>query len=145
MAKDGQNYGVDSSLLQATGKEVVTRLNDYITDVSELFVKLAVRSDVGTDIKNMTAGGYFNLEGELISNPPSPTTSSYQYIDIDRTKCYYLQVNLIGQIISQLNLFDEKDNLIKSIHKSVKGYYVFDGVSGIGISGVDDVNLIVKE
>lgn len=128
------NY-TDRPVVSKQYQLITTRLNDYMYDMSGLLGKLAVRDGAGTDLKNMTPNGYFNLEGKLIDNPSSATSSHWQYVDIDSSKIYYLRVILIGTIISQLNLFDKDGNVIKTIHKDINGYYIFQGVSRIGVSG----------
>lgn len=142
--QQGDNVAGTVNEIKTAQSGLLVRVNDYMYDVSGLLGKLAYRDGVGTDLKNMTPNGYFNLKGELVDNPSTSTSSSWQYVDIDSSKIYYLKVNLIGTIISQLNLFDEEGNVIKTINKTINGYYIFQGVSKIGISGINDQNLIVQ-
>ena len=136
--QQGDNVAGTVNEIKTAQSSLLTRVNDYMYDMSGLLGKLALRG-TGENIKNMTAGGYFDHNGNLIK--VSIETSSYQYIDIDSFKCYYLKINLIGEVMYQLCLFDKDGHLIKSLRKSIDGYYVFTGVAKIGISGANNNNL----
>lgn len=130
VARDGQNYSVLSSLLQS-GND--TKLNDYISDVTALFGKMVYRDGIGTDLANPIVGGYIRLDdGVLVQTDDS---YSYQYVDVDSTKCYYLQNLISGSIVSMLALYNKDGALIKSYRNKINGYFVFKGVSKIGLSG----------
>lgn len=126
----GDNVAGTVEEIKTAHSALLTRVNDYMYDVSELLGKLAYRDGVGTDLKNMIPDGYFNLKGELIEAP----NTYYQYIEVDKGKCYYLKVGLGGALIYQLCLFDKEGDLIKSLRANIDGYYVFEGVAKIGIS-----------
>lgn len=126
------NY-TDRPIVSKQYQLITTRLNDYITDVSNLFGKLAVRSDKFTDEKQVTSGKYYDLNGNLVDSISGGY--GYQKLDIDNSKVYYLDVLFTGGNISTLVLFDAKGNIIKNyVRVAVKGYYVFEGVASIGIS-----------
>lgn len=126
------NY-TDRPVVSKQYQLITTRLNDYITDVSNLFGKLAVRSDKFTDEKQVTSGKYYDLNGNLVDSISGGY--GYQKLDIDNSKVYYLDVLFTGGNISTLVLFDAKGNIIKNyVRVAVKGYYVFEGVASIGIS-----------
>lgn len=123
---------------------ITTRLNDYITDVSNLFGKLAVRSDKFTDEKNTQGDGYFNSNGILVQ--VSGAGFIYQKLEIDSSKIYRIR-QMVGNypIVSALVLFDEHDEIISTVpynypSASSDKYFVFAGVHSIGISfvGVDN-------
>lgn len=131
VAKDGENYGVESSLLQATGEEAVTRLNNYITDVSELFGKLAVKGS-GELVSDWEGAehGYLNSNGEFVASE----TNRVLYIDIDKDSVYRLY-NISSGSAGHFCLYDTDGKLIKSIKTiPVDGYYIFAGVAKMGIS-----------
>ena len=121
---------------------ITTRLNDYMYDVSGLLGKLAYRDGGGVDEKNMTLGKFFNSKGVLVDDPTGKL--SYQYVNIDKSKCYKIKISNQGAGIYTLCLFDKNNNLLKSILSSVDGYFIFTGVSKIGISGINNPNLIVQ-
>lgn len=128
--EQGDNVAGTVEEIKTAQSSLLTRVNDHMYDVSELLGKLAYRDGVGTDLKNMIPNGYFNLKGELIEAP----NTYYQYIEVDKGKCYYLKVGLGGALIYQLCLFDKEGDLIKSLRANIDGYYVFEGVAKIGIS-----------
>lgn len=107
--------------------------NNYISDVTDLFGKIVYRDGIGTDLANPIVGGYIRLsDGVLVQANDS---YSYQYVDVDGTKCYYLQNLISGAIISMLALYNKDGALIKSYRSKIDGYFVFKGVSKIGLSG----------
>lgn len=107
--------------------------NNYISDVTNLFGKMVYRDGIGTDLANPIAGGYIRLsDGVLVQTDDS---YSYQYVDVDSTKCYHLQNLISGAIISMLTLYNKDGVLIKSYKDKINGYFVFKGVSKIGLSG----------
>lgn len=107
------NY-TDRPVVSKQYQLITTRLNDYITDVSNLFGKLAVRSDVGVDEKNIQGDGYFNLNGILVQSSGSGFV--YQKSEVDPSKIYHIkQSNGIYSSVSILVLFDENDEIIQII------------------------------
>lgn len=135
------NY-TDRPVVSKQYQLITTRLNDYMYDMSRLLGKLAYRDGVGTDEKNMTFGKFFNSNGVLVDD--STGILSYQYVNIDKSKCYKIKISNQGVGIYTLCLFDINNNLLKSILSSVDGYFIFTGVSKIGISGINNQNLIVQ-
>lgn len=137
------NY-TDRPVVSKQYQLITTRLNDYITDVSNLFGKLAVRSDKFTDEKNTQGDGYFNSNGILVQ--VSGAGFIYQKLEIDSSKIYRIR-QMVGNypIVSALVLFDEHDEIISTVpynypSASSDKYFVFAGVHSIGISfvGVDN-------
>lgn len=137
------NY-TDRPVVSKQYQLITTRLNDYITDVSNLFGKLAVRSDKFTDEKNTQGDGYFNSNGILVQT--SGAGFIYQKLEIDSSKIYRIR-QMAGNypIVSALVLFDEHDEIISIVpynypSASSDKYLVFAGVHSIGISfvGVDN-------
>lgn len=107
--------------------------NNYISDVTDLFGKMVYRDGIGTDLANPIVGGYIHLsDGALVQADDS---YSYQYVDVDSTKCYRLQNLISGAIVSMLALYNKDGALIKSYRSKIDGYFVFKGVSKIGLSG----------
>lgn len=135
------NY-TDRPVVSKQYQLITTRLNDYMYDVSGLLGKLAYRDGGGVDEKNMTLGKFFNSKGVLVDD--STGKLSYQYVNIDKSKCYKIKISNQGAGIYTLCLFDKNNNLLKSILSSVDGYFIFTGVSKIGISGINNPNLIVQ-
>lgn len=126
---------VNDVLSNLSGKDSSMRddFNNYISDVTDLFGKMAYRDGIGTDLANPIAGSYIRLsDGVLVQADDS---YSYQYVDVDSTKCYHLQNLISGSTISMLALYDEDGGLIKSYRALIDGYFVFKGVSRIGLSG----------
>lgn len=107
--------------------------NNYISDVTNLFGKMVYRDGIGTDLANPIVGGYIRLsDGVLVQTDDS---YSYQYVDVDSTKCYRLQNLISGAAVSMLALYNKDGALIKSYRSKIDGYFVFKGVSKIGLSG----------
>lgn len=131
------NY-TDRPVVSKQYQLITTRLNDYITDVSNLFGKLAVRSDVGVDEKNIQGDGYFNLNGILVQSSGSGFV--YQKSEVDPSKIYHIkQSDGIYSSVSILVLFDENDEIIQIIpydYPTVNfdKYFIFKGVKSIGVS-----------
>jgi hypothetical protein len=133
------NY-TDRPIVSKQYQLITTRLNDYITDVSNLFGKLAVRSDKFTDEKNTQGDGYFNSNGILVQT--SGSGFIYQKLEIDSSKIYRIR-QIFGNYptVSALVLFDEHDEIISTVpynypSPSSDKYFVFAGVHSIGISFV---------
>lgn len=107
--------------------------NNYISDVTDLFGKMVYRDRIGTDLASPIVGSYIRLsDGALVQADDS---YSYQYVDVDSTKCYHLQNLISGAIVSMLALYNKDGALIKSYRGKIDGYFVFKGVSKIGLSG----------
>lgn len=139
VAINGDNRKVTSSLLveeiRTAHSSLLTRVNNYMYDMSGLLGKLAVRDGAGTDLKNLLQGRVFNINGELVGNQ-----GFYQYINIEDTKIYYLKLLNSGSANYELCLFDHNDKLIKSIGDPTNGYFIFVGVAKIGVcSGVESL------
>lgn len=139
VAINGDNWKVTSSLLvneiKTAQSSLLTRVNDYMYDMSGLLGKLAVRDGAGTDLKNLQQGHVFNINGELVGNQ-----GFYQYINIEDTKIYYLKLLDSGLANYELCLFDHNDKLIKSIGDPTNGYFIFVGVAKIGVcSGIESL------
>lgn len=130
------NY-TDRPVVSKQYQLITTRLNDYITDVSNLFGKLAVRSDVGVDEKNVSQEeGYYDINGIL-----KVQTSGfvYQKIDVSPSKVYQITQNTGNYpTVSSLVLFDENNEVIHTVPYALKNslprYFIFAGVASVGIS-----------
>lgn len=107
--------------------------NNYISDVTDLFGKMVYRDGIGTDLANPIVGGYIRLSDGVFAQ--TDDSYSYQYVDVDSTKCYRLQNLISGAIVSMLALYNKDGALIKSYRSRIDGYFVFKGVSKIGLSG----------
>ena len=140
--EQGDNVAGTVNEIKAAQSGLLVRVNDYMYDVSGLLGKLAYRDGGGVDEKNMTLGKFFNSNGVLVDD--STGKLSYQYVNIDKSKCYKIKISNQGVGIYTLCLFDKNNNLLKSILSSVDGYFIFTGVSKIGISGINNQNLIVQ-
>jgi hypothetical protein len=144
VAIGGGNRKVTSSLLVSEIKtaqsSLLTRVNDYMYDMSGLLGKLAYRDGVGTDEKNIQGDGYFNSNGILVQT--SGAGFIYQKLEIDSSKIYRIR-QIAGNYpsVSALVLFDEHDEIISTVpynypSASSDKYLVFAGVHSIGISFV---------
>ena len=132
------NY-TDRPVVSKQYQLITTRLNDYITDVSNLFGKLAVRSDVGVDEKNVSQEeGYYNRSGVL---QVKSSGFVYQKIDVSPSKVYQITQQLGNYpAVSSLVLFDENNEVIHTVPYALKNslprYFIFAGVASVGISFV---------
>lgn len=130
------NY-TDRPVVSKQYQLITTRLNDYITDVSNLFGKLAVRSDVGVDEKNVSQEeGYYNRSGVL---QVQSSGFVYQKIDVSPSKVYQItQQSGNYPAVSSLVLFDENNEVIHTVPYALKNslprYFIFAGVASVGIS-----------
>lgn len=142
VAKKGNNYSVTSNILLKNIKQeninLINYINKYVYDVSELFGKLAYRSGVKIDEKNIQGDGYFNKNGILVQ--VSGSGFVYQKSEVDPSKIYHIkQSNGIYSLVSILVLFDENDEIIQIIPYDYPTvgfdkYFIFKGVKSIGIS-----------
>lgn len=138
VAINGDNRKVTSSLLvegiKMAQSALLTRVNDYMYDMSGLLGKLAVRDGVGEDIKNLIDGKYFNIDGVLTDS----TAFKYQFIDVDPNSVYLFKTLTVISYVGALCLFDKDGNVIKvSINDGRRDedkYFFFVGVAKIGIS-----------
>lgn len=135
------NY-TDRPVVSKQYQLITTRLNDYITDVSNLFGKLAVRSDVGTDEKNVSQeDGYYDVNGVL---KVQASGFVYQKIDVSPSKVYQITQNTGNYpTVSSLVLFDENNEVIHTVPYTLKNsrprYFIFAGVASVGISFIKSV------
>lgn len=142
VAKKGNNYSVTSNIFLKNIKQeninLINYINKYVYDVSELFGKLAYRSGVKIDEKNIQGDGYFNKNGILVQ--VSGSGFVYQKSEVDPSKIYHIkQSNGIYSLVSILVLFDENDEIIQIIPYDYPTvgfdkYFIFKGVKSIGIS-----------
>ena len=133
--QQGDNVAGTVNEIKTAHSSLLTRVNDYMYDVSVLLGKLAYHNGVGTDLKNLQQGHVFNINGELVGN-----VGFYQYINIENTKIYYFKLIDSGLANYELCLFDHNDKLIKSIGNSINGYFIFVGVAKIGVcSGIESL------
>lgn len=142
VAIGGDNRKVTSSLLVSEIKtaqsSLLTRVNDYMYDMSGLLGKLAYRDGVGTDEQNIQGDGYFNSNGILVQTSGSGFV--YQKSEVDPSKIYHIkQGNGIYSSVSILVLFDENDEIIQIIPYDYPTvdfdkYFIFKGVKSIGVS-----------
>lgn len=138
VAINGDNRKVTSSLLveeiKTAQSSLLTRVNDYMYDMSGLLGKLAVRDGVREDIKNLIDGKYFNIDGVLTDS----TAFKYQFIDVDPNSVYLFKTLTVISYVGALCLFDKDGNVIKvSINdgrRDENKYFFFVGVAKIGIS-----------
>ena len=142
--QQGDNVAGTVNEIKTAQSGLLSRVNDYMYDMSGLLGKLAVRDGTGTDEKNTQGDGYFNSNGILVQT--SGAGFIYQKLEIDSSKIYRIR-QMAGNypIVSALVLFDEHDEIISIVpynypSASSDKYLVFAGVHSIGISfvGVDN-------
>lgn len=130
------NY-TDRPVVSKQYQLITTRLNDYMYDMSGLLGKLAVRSDVGVDEKNVSQEeGYYNRSGVL---QVQSSGFVYQKIDVSPSKVYQItQQSGNYPAVSSLVLFDENNEVIHTVpyvlKNSLPRYFIFAGVASVGIS-----------
>lgn len=99
--------------------------------------RLAVRSDVGVDEKNVSQEeGYYNRSGVL---QVQSSGFVYQKIDVSPSKVYQITQQLGNYpVVSSLVLFDENNEVIHTVPYALKNslprYFIFAGVASVGIS-----------
>lgn len=137
------NY-TDRPVVSKQYQLITTRLNDYITDVSNLLGKLAYRDGIGTDEKNVSQeDGYYDTRGKLKIHSAGFV---YQKLQVYPSKIYRIR-QMVGNYpaVSALVLFDEHDEIISTVpynypSASSDKYFVFAGVHSVGISFVKSDN-----
>lgn len=137
------NY-TDRPVVSKQYQLITTRLNDYITDVSNLLGKLAYRDGIGTDEKNVSQEeGYYDTIGKL---KIQFSGFVYQKLQVYPSKIYRIR-QIVGNYpaVSALVLFDEHDEIISTVpynypSASSDKYFVFAGVHSVGISFVKSDN-----
>ena len=131
--QQGDNVAGTVNEIKMAQSALLTRVNDYMYDMSGLLGKLAVKGAVGADEKQVTDGSYYDVNGNLV-----PSTSggyAYQKLTVDPSKVYELNILFTGGNVSTLVLFDENDNVIhNSPRVAVSGNFVFTGITSIGIT-----------
>lgn len=142
--EQGDNVAGTVNEIRTAHSSLLTRVSDYMYDMSGLLGKLAVRSDKFTDEKNTQGDGYFNSNGILVQ--VSGAGFIYQKLEIDSSKIYRIR-QMAGNypIVSALVLFDEHDEIISTVpynypSASSDKYFVFAGVHSVGISFVKSDN-----
>lgn len=132
--QQGNNVAGTVNEIKTAQSGLLSRVNDYMYDMSGLLGKLAVRDGVGEDIKNLIDGKYFNIDGVLTDS----TAFKYQFIDVDPNSVYLFKTLTIISYVGALCLFDKDGNVIKvSINDGRRDedkYFFFVGVAKIGIS-----------
>lgn len=148
VAIGGGNRKVTSSLLVSEIKtaqsSLLTRVNDYMYDMSGLLGKLAYRDGIGTDEKNVSQeDGYYDTRGKLKIQSAGFV---YQKLQVYPSKIYRIR-QMVGNYpaVSALVLFDEHDEIISTVpynypSASSDKYFVFAGVHSVGISFVKSDN-----
>ena len=131
--QQGDNVAGTVNEIKMAQSALLTRVNDYMYDMSGLLGKLAVKGAVGADEKQVTDGSYYDVNGNLV-----PSTSggyAYQKQTVDPSKVYELNILFTGGNVSTLVLFDENDNVIHNLPRvAVSGNFVFTGVTSIGVT-----------
>ena len=144
-----ENYeieDVNDVLSDLSGKDSSMRddFNNYISDVTNLFGKMAYRDGVGTNDKNVSQeDGYYDTRGKLKIQSAGFV---YQKLQVYPSKIYRIR-QMIGSYpaVSALVLFDEHDEIISTVpynypSASSDKYFVFAGVHSVGISFVKSDN-----
>lgn len=129
--EQGDNVAGTVEEIKTAQEGLATRLNDYISDISGLFGKLAYRGEgqLVSDWAN-AEHEYLNSNGEFVASE----TNRVLYIDIDKDSVYRLYNKNLGSA-GLLCLYDTDGKLIKTISTlPADGYYIFVGVAKIGIS-----------
>ena len=131
--EQGDNVAGTVNEIKTAHSSLLTRVNDYMYDMSGLLGKLAVKGAVGADEKQVTDGSYYDVNGNLV--PSISGEYAYQKLTVDPSKVYELNILFTGGNVSTLVLFDENDNVIhNSPRVAVSGNFVFTGITSIGIT-----------
>lgn len=131
--QQGDNVAGTVEEIKTAHSSLLTRVNDYMYDMSGLLGKLAVKGAVGADEKQVADGSYYDVNGNLV--PSISEGYSYQKLTVDPSKVYELNILFTGGNVSTLVLFDENDNVIHNLPRvAVSGNFVFTGVTSIGVT-----------
>lgn len=134
--EQGDNVAGTVNEIKMAQSALLTRVNDYMYDMSGLLGKLAVR-DGGVDEKNVSQEeGYYNRSGVL---QVQSSGFVYQKIDVSPSKVYQITQQLGNYpAVSSLVLFDENNEVIHTVPYALKNslprYFIFAGVASVGIS-----------
>lgn len=120
--KGGENYSMTPDVLLKDVKGgmagLVTRLNDYMYDVSLLMGKMAVRGTKGTTPTTQPNDqGYYNMDGAFVSGGAATIIARTYFTKTDKIYHfdigYYNYSGLVDPAV--LVLFDENDKVLMAI------------------------------
>ena len=127
--------------IKTAQSDLLSRVNDYMYDMSGLMGKLAVRDGAGADekIDEVENRGFFHNDGVLEKRSAG---FNYQILQVESNKVYYIKMPTLGiATVASLVLFDGDGNVLKTLlaNKTIDSYFVFTGVDHIGLSWSDEI------
>ena len=139
--QQGDNVAGTVNEIKTAQSSLLTRVNDYMYDMSGLLGKLAVRDGAGTDekIDEVENRGFFRNDGVLEKRSAG---FNYQILQVESNKVYYIKMPTLGiPTVASLVLFDGDGNVLKTLpaNKTIDSYFVFTGVDHIGLSWSDGI------
>lgn len=139
--EQGDNVAGTVDEIKTAQSGLLSRVNDYMYDMSGLLGKLAVRDGAETDekIDEVENRGFFHNDGVLEKRSAG---FNYQILQVESNKVYYIKMPTLGiATVASLVLFDGDGNVLKTLpaNKTIDSYFVFTGVDHIGLSWSDGI------
>lgn len=134
--EQGDNVAGTVNEIKTAQSSLLTRVNDYMYDMSGLLGKLAYKGMFHSLSDQFTLNGYYNENGEFIAVIGGNIISTPK-MNIISDVIYHLIYLATANNVYALNLYDENDKLIyNSINnqRQVEKDYIFVGVSKISLS-----------
>lgn len=134
--EQGDNVAGTVNEIKTAQSSLLTRVNDYMYDMSGLLGKLAYKGMFHSLLDQFTLNGYYNENGEFIAVIGGNTISTPK-MNIISDVIYHLISLATANNVYVLNLYDENDKLIyNSINdrRQVEKDYIFVDASKISLS-----------
>lgn len=134
--QQGDNVAGTVNEIKTAQSSLLTRVNDYMYDMSGLLGKLVYKGMFHSLLDRFTLNGYYNENGEFIAVIEGNVISTPK-MNIISDVIYHLIALATANNVYVLNLYDENDKLIyNSINNQhqVEKDYIFVGASKISLS-----------
>lgn len=132
--EQGDNVAGTVNEIKTAHSSLLTRVNDYMYDMSGLLGKLAYKGMFHSLLDQFTLEGYYDVNGELREGGEAISTPKMDIID---GAVYHLELLATYSYIYPLNLYDNNGKLLyNSINtqRQVEKDYIFAGASKISLT-----------
>lgn len=132
--EQGDNVAGTVNEIKTAQSSLLTRVNDYMYDMSGLLGKLAYKGMFHSLLDQFTLEGYYDVNGELREGGEAISTPKMDIID---GAVYHLELLATYSYIYPLNLYDNNGKLLyNSINpqRQVEKDYIFAGASKISLT-----------
>lgn len=132
--EQGDNVAGTVNEIKTAHSSLLTRVNDYMYDMSGLLGKLAYKGMFHSLLDQFTLEGYYDVNGELREGGEAISTPKMDIID---GAVYHLELLATYSYIYPVNLYDNNGKLLyNSINtqRQVEKDYIFAGASKISLT-----------